>query len=245
MDGHGNRSAVVLFCGDPRREERQKNLPPRFLGTLHRELRAIVASLPDVDLVTASRRGDELVLTGPGAFVERTTRTLAEQIDLAIRSCFDSGYSRVVILAGDVPTLSREVVADALDRLRSAGPRAVIGPSGDGGFYLAGFNRTPELEWPRILEEPERVAATLAEHAAAARMLLEILPVIDDIDERADAARLLPLRRTASPFSSIVARLSSLLLSRFTPHPDSFREHAIAAPSSVSLRAPPLHHRSF
>jgi rSAM/selenodomain-associated transferase 1 len=52
---------------------------------------------------------------------------------------FSRGEERVVVLASDVPDLTKEVMMEALASLDRSD--AVIGPSPDGGYYLIGFRR--------------------------------------------------------------------------------------------------------
>ncbi|MGZ7042579.1 MAG: DUF2064 domain-containing protein, partial [Thermoanaerobaculia bacterium] len=128
-------AAVLLFCGDPRRDSWQKRLPRQFLATIHRSLRQLIGTNHDADLITVSANANRVQLSGSGLEHNEPAGTLAQQIDSSVRFCFDSGYRRVVILAGDVVQLSREVVVDALHVLDQTPRAVVLGRSGDGGFY--------------------------------------------------------------------------------------------------------------
>src|SRR6185369_630286 len=116
------RPAIVLFCGNSVRDELQKNLPPRFLTRLHdallRQLRAL-----DADVYVA-RHDDREFRVGDAVW---PVDTLGNQIDTALRFCFQS-HDRVVIVAGDA-AIDPDVVRRAL-----AAGEAVISESGDGGF---------------------------------------------------------------------------------------------------------------
>ncbi len=52
---------------------------------------------------------------------------------------FSRGEEKVVVLASDVPDITKEVIVEAMGSLDSSD--AVIGPSPDGGYYLIGFRR--------------------------------------------------------------------------------------------------------
>jgi rSAM/selenodomain-associated transferase 1 len=52
---------------------------------------------------------------------------------------FRDGFSPVVMVGSDVPTLPAKRVIEALDRLRAPGDRVVLGPANDGGYYLIGL----------------------------------------------------------------------------------------------------------
>ena len=52
---------------------------------------------------------------------------------------FRDGFSPVVMIGSDLPTLPAQRVVDALDRLRASDDRVVLGPADDGGYYLIGL----------------------------------------------------------------------------------------------------------
>lgn len=54
----------------------------------------------------------------------------------ALQDTFALGYERVVAVGGDIPTLNSDDIQDALSK-----DGVVIGPSCDGGFYLAGLGK--------------------------------------------------------------------------------------------------------
>jgi rSAM/selenodomain-associated transferase 1 len=57
----------------------------------------------------------------------------------AFRSHLEAGFSRVVLIGSDNPTLPPSLLADA-DRVLDAHD-LVLGPSADGGYYLIGMDR--------------------------------------------------------------------------------------------------------
>ena len=56
---------------------------------------------------------------------------------------FRDGFSPVVMVGSDLPTLPAQRVVDALDRLRASDDRVVLGPANDGGYYLIGLAARP------------------------------------------------------------------------------------------------------
>lgn len=52
---------------------------------------------------------------------------------------FSRGEERVVVLASDVPDITKEVIIEGIRSLERND--AVVGPSPDGGYYLIGFRR--------------------------------------------------------------------------------------------------------
>jgi hypothetical protein len=210
------RPAIVLFCGNPVRDEQQKNLPPRFLSRLHdallRDLRALDAE------VYVARHDEREFRVGDAAW---PVGTLGAQIDTALRFCFRS-HDRVLIVAGDA-AIDPAIVQKALDA-----DETVIAESGDGGFALAGFSAPPDIDWNAVVADRTHAAQSLRE-----RMPVAELPRIDDIDTLEDARRV--VRITTSP----LLRLLATLLTTSTP-----RHRATAQPTSevtphTPTRAPP------
>ncbi len=63
---------------------------------------------------------------------------LGEKMAGAFHRAFADGFRRVLLMGTDVPDLPETVIRDGFKGLETR--PAVIGPSEDGGYYLAGFN---------------------------------------------------------------------------------------------------------
>ena len=64
---------------------------------------------------------------------------------------FRDGFSPVVLIGSDLPTLPASRVVEALDRLRASQDRVVLGPAEDGGYYLIGLAaRTGDVAVPDL-----------------------------------------------------------------------------------------------
>jgi len=181
-----NRRAIVLFRGDPRREERQKGLPPRLLSALHAELERVINNTPGVDLIDASEVDGRFVLRSPEWIsVSSAAEALSEKIDHSLRVAFDSGYESVVLLAGDVAGLTPDLITRAFDALNHE--RVVLGPSRDGGFYLAGFRRYIHIDWSSLQLYTANALAGLKAQLASLHVTWIEAKRLDDIDSREDA----------------------------------------------------------
>jgi glycosyltransferase A (GT-A) superfamily protein (DUF2064 family) len=105
-----------------------------------------------------------------------------------------------LLLGADTPQLDPAVLASAAAWLDAPAPRLVMGPARDGGFWLIGANRV--LEMTAWTATPCGTAATAAGFRAAmagAGTWLE-LPLLTDVDERADLAPMLAeLAQLAAP----------------------------------------------
>jgi len=202
-----NRAVVVLFRGDPRRDERQKRLPRRFLSTLHAAILKTIGEVAGVDVLVARDVGDDFRLGDRSWKLD----SLAERIEATIAYGFSHDYERVLLLAGDIINVRREDITHALEALNGSARRAAIGFSSDGGFYTAGFSQPPDLDWARLLRDRPKAGAALAEALRADGFVIEELPPVDDVDTRADAERLVRLRRSSRPFLRLIAKLTSIL----------------------------------
>jgi len=175
------RTAVVLFAGDPRREEAQKGLPARFLATLHDRLTRTIRAF-DVDLLIA----DDLA---------GDAQSLSEEVEQAFVRTFARGYDRVIVLAGDI-VLPPSILKRAIES-----DDTLIGRTRDGGFYLLACDELPAIDWTSL--NFDDVAAQLAGHVA--------LPQLRDVDSIEDArivapsliVRFVSRRQTAIPHTRI------------------------------------------
>ncbi|HET7710995.1 MAG TPA: DUF2064 domain-containing protein [Thermoanaerobaculia bacterium] len=231
------RTAIVLFRGDPRREERQKELPARFLSTIHRTLFGVLSSL-DADLFTVDGIGD-VSLRGRSSTFRYRASTLGAAVGGALDRCASAGYGRIILVAGDTPAISRSIVAAALDHLANS-RSAVIGRTEDGGFYLAGFSAPPALGWDDILRDPSTAAQSLRSASESLGFDTVELPPAIDVDGRQSALRAVRRHVGFRGTRLLFSVLESLLTLRFRSEPRAFPAGLVSL-GFTSLRAPPTH----
>jgi rSAM/selenodomain-associated transferase 1 len=70
----------------------------------------------------------------------------------AVRDLLEIGHDCVVLVNGDSPTLPPALLSAAINALRQAGDRVVLGPASDGGYYLIGLKHShrrlfEEIDW--------------------------------------------------------------------------------------------------
>ena len=66
-----------------------------------------------------------------------------------IAAALEEGHDACIIVGADIPGIGVQHVRSALDAL-SQGSQMVLGPAGDGGYYLVGFARGPEISKDRL-----------------------------------------------------------------------------------------------
>lgn len=145
----------------------------------------VVLATTDVNDPIWTGLGDHQVWPqGPGSLGDRMERVL---------SCALVRYPFAIIIGTDLPGLPRERLDAACAALRTSD--AVLGPTGDGGFYLIGLRRCPhgllaDVPW----SSPDTLARTL-DALRAARLRTDVIPPWFDIDDPDDLRKLSRLIR--------------------------------------------------
>ena len=108
---------------------------------------------------------------------------------------FRDGFSPVVMIGSDLPTLPAQRVVEALDRLRASDDRVVLGPANDGGYYLIGLAARPGhaavpdlftgIRWSTAWARADTVAA-----ADRCGLRVDLLGDWYDVDDAASLTRL-------------------------------------------------------
>jgi rSAM/selenodomain-associated transferase 1 len=111
---------------------------------------------------------------------------LGYRMQNAFLNNFNIGFKKVIIIGTDTPDLSLEFLKTALDSLNSHD--AVVGPSGDGGYYLIGFKNNTFL--PQIFNNIKWSTNTVFDSTmkifSAYSYNVNILPEWQDIDTITD-----------------------------------------------------------
>ncbi|WP_303720143.1 DUF2064 domain-containing protein [Malonomonas rubra] len=142
----------------------------------------LLQSFQQADIVVV-QDGDAPALAG-AVYLPQRGADLRESFEAALQDTFALGYERVVAVGGDIPTLDRNDIEGAL---YNAG--VVLGPSRDGGFYLAGLAKEDiqffnNLPW----RQPHLFSHLLSRFAAAGRSCHQ-LQRRSDIDHAGDGRK--------------------------------------------------------
>lgn len=98
--------------------------------------------------------------------------------------CFAEGFTRVVLVGTDVPSLPLPYFRQAFEAL--ATHDLVLGPAQDGGYYLIGLTRPAAGLFENIPWSSDRVLAATRERADKSGLRIRSLPVWRDIDTLED-----------------------------------------------------------
>jgi rSAM/selenodomain-associated transferase 1 len=103
---------------------------------------------------------------------------------------FATGYTGVLAIDSDTPTLPSEFLQQAVDHLARPQSEVILGPSEDGGYYLIGLRA---LHRELFEDMPWSTAAVFSETTRRARtkgLTVSVLPSWFDIDTPQELARL-------------------------------------------------------
>lgn len=153
----------------------------------------------------APRDGDERALL-TGLMGERATGVIPGAPDLAheLLEAFRlllRDHDRVVIVSGDVPHVSSELVEQALDALDRAD--LVLGPGPDGGYYLVGLRAPHDVFTGVALGGDRAERATVAAARSQGLEVAWVAPVVD-LDEAQDLLVLDGLPASVAPHTRAV-----------------------------------------
>ena len=94
-----------------------------------------------------------------------------------------AGHDCVALVNGDSPTLPPRLLVQAVNALRRAGDRLVLGPANDGGYYLIGLKYPHRRLFEDIPWGTEAVARLTFERAAQIGLEAVSLPEWYDVDD--------------------------------------------------------------
>jgi rSAM/selenodomain-associated transferase 1 len=125
---------------------------------------------------------------------------IGERMKNAFEKCFSDGFEAVILVGGDIPDMTGEIVKEGFTALKSSD--AVIGPSPDGGYYLIGFRSgtfVPEV-FTGIFWGTDGVMKSTREILENKGLRLSFLPPWRDIDTYEDLTALIERHRD-TPFA--------------------------------------------
>ena len=155
-----------------------------------------LATVSGVDLIIAytppEAESDLQALIGNDAtYIPQIGTDLGERLTSATQWAGEQGYTKILLVGSDSPTLPLSYISKALTLLDSRD--IVIGPSTDGGYYLIGFSMANvEIAVPFVFEQISWSTADVFQQTmtriCSAKATVGLLPPWYDIDTAEDLA---------------------------------------------------------
>ncbi len=133
---------------------------------------------------------------------------LGARLTAACHDATAAGYTQMVVIGTDHPTLPSERIMAAFESLKRP-DSAVIGPTADGGFYLLGMNPYADRAFAGTFSHKDVFRQTRA-RLAAQWAHVHILPAWYDVDSGADLEQLRRDMRTHKGCPHTRAALSQI-----------------------------------
>ncbi len=115
---------------------------------------------------------------------------LGERMGAAMTDAAASGFSPLVVLGTDSPTLPPACIAEAIQTLQSGTADVVFGPTEDGGYYLVGARQPQPGLFDGVAWSTEAALTQTAANAARLNLRCHLLPAWHDVDTGEDLVRL-------------------------------------------------------
>jgi rSAM/selenodomain-associated transferase 1 len=122
--------------------------------------------------------------------------TLGDRMRAAMRALLAGGAWAVILIGSDLPDITAEAIGLAVQHLLHDPHSVVLGPSSDGGYYLIGATRVPDvfdrIEWgsPRVLDQTRAAAADRG-------LRVHLLGPLRDVDTKEDLMAVAAMRTRA------------------------------------------------
>ena len=155
-----------------------------------------LVKLPDVDLIiaytpTEARSGLQVLIGNDAIYIPQIGADLGKRLASATQWATEQGYTKILLVGSDSPTLPISYISKAFTLLDSRD--IVVGPSTDGGYYLIGFSaRNIAMIVPFVFEEIAWSTADVFQQTVARIRSLKatfgLLPPWYDIDTAEDLA---------------------------------------------------------
>ncbi|MBI4282492.1 MAG: TIGR04282 family arsenosugar biosynthesis glycosyltransferase [Chloroflexi bacterium] len=113
---------------------------------------------------------------------------LGQKMYSVFQQLCDRGYSSIVVVGSDIPTLQPDHLERAIECLRDN--EVCLGPSRDGGYYLIGAQGAHRGLFEGVSWSTPRVLQDTMDRAKAAGLSLALLETCSDVDTVDDLRRL-------------------------------------------------------
>jgi rSAM/selenodomain-associated transferase 1 len=149
--------------------------------------------VPELILAYAPHDGRallETLLPDGLLWLEQRGENLGERLDGAVAHAARLGFSPILVIGTDSPTLSPSFIETARDALVAGEADAALGPTTDGGYYLVGLRVRARGLFQNISWSTPLAYEQTASNIKGLGLRLLKLPLWYDVDTTADLFRL-------------------------------------------------------
>jgi rSAM/selenodomain-associated transferase 1 len=123
-------------------------------------------------------------------FLPQATGDLGMRLVEAFAEAFARGFSDVAAIGTDCPEIDASLFTQAWNALETH--EVVLGPSGDGGYYLVALRESAPPLFSGIAWSSAQVLSQTLDRAAAANLRVHLLPKRHDVDTEEDWRQVRP-----------------------------------------------------
>lgn len=184
------RQALLLFTREYQREQKNFGFGRRMDKSVHLAMLnhtfGILRQINNVDIYIV-KDGHIPHLEG-ARYLEQRGDDFNSRFRAALEDTFKLGYQRIVVIGGDTPTLQANDL-----RIAFNSDEIVVGPTRDGGFYLAAMSKSDVALFDQLPWRQNQLFDVLRQRIDDRGSACRQLPLREDIDQHHDARKQAPL----------------------------------------------------
>lgn len=173
-------------------------LAPQTAAVLYRaflldkiaQVRRLAQASPTIAYTPEDGRGFFAALAPDFTLIPQQGADLGERLANSFAQCFAAGYTGVLAIDSDTPTLPTDFLQQAVHLIATPQTEVVIGPTEDGGYYLIGLRALHRELFADMAWSTAAVVPETRQRAAAKGLQIAWLPPWFDIDTVEDLQRL-------------------------------------------------------
>jgi hypothetical protein len=177
------KTRMIPALGREGAADLQRQMTRRTLATVDRTA-SLIGCESEVRHVGGTSEQMADVFGSSRRYVSQGESDLGEKLQRAFSDAFTDGIRGVICVGSDCPSISHDLLSEALRRL--ADHDLVIGPATDGGYYLIGMNQPQPDLFVGIDWGTERVLAQTLARAESLGLRVHQLAELSDVDEPCD-----------------------------------------------------------
>jgi uncharacterized protein len=161
-----------------------------FLRDKIAQVQSLEAVRPTIAYTPSAGRSVFAALAPGFTLIVQRGADLGERLANAFAQCFAAGYTGVLAIDSDTPTLPTNFLQQAITLLSLPQVDVVIGPSEDGGYYLIGLRALHHELFENMAWSTDVVVSETVRRATAKGLQVAWLPPWFDVDTPEDLERL-------------------------------------------------------